>query len=107
MFSDLEILSTSTHSTLFSSLVSAIFNTSSTTFTGVIFISSLTFFGISTKSFSLSLGIKDFNCETDCVMMCGSLDFNNELKEILLSKSFIEGATNRPGTFVLEKAFVG
>ena len=40
-------------------------------------------------------------------MMCGSLDFNNELKEILLSKSFIEGATNRPGTFVLEKAFVG
>ncbi len=62
---------------------------------------------IKDKSLFNDLGIKDFNCETDCVMMCGSLDFNNELKEILLSKSFIEGATNRPGTFVLEKAFVG
>ena len=40
-------------------------------------------------------------------MLCGSLDFNNELKNLLMEKGFNEGATNRPSTFVLEKAFVG
>ena len=62
---------------------------------------------INDKSLFNDLGIKDFNYRTDCVMMCGSLEFNNELKEILLSKNFSEGATNNPGSFVLEKAFVG
>ena len=52
-----EIFSTSVHSTLFNSFFRAIFNTSSTFSTIVILISSLTFFGISTKSFSFSLGI--------------------------------------------------
>ena len=40
-------------------------------------------------------------------MICGSLDFNNELKSLLIDKGFQEGATNKPNTFVLEKAFVG
>ena len=40
-------------------------------------------------------------------MLCGSLDFNNELKSFLIQKGFEEGATNKPKTFVLEKAFVG
>ena len=32
---------------------------------------------------------------------------NNELKNLLTEKGFQEGATNKPSTFVLEKAFVG
>ena len=40
-------------------------------------------------------------------MICGSLDFNNELKKLLTEEGFQEGATNKPNTFVLEKAFVG
>ena len=40
-------------------------------------------------------------------MICGSLEFNTDLKKILLESKFKEGATNKPGEFVLEKAFVG
>ena len=53
-------LSTSVHSVGFNSLVRAIFITSSAVSTGIISISSFTFFGTSTKSFSFSLGIKTF-----------------------------------------------
>ena len=52
--------STSVHSIGFGSLVNAIFITSSAFSTGIIFISSLTFFGTSIRSFSFSLGIKTF-----------------------------------------------
>ena len=38
-------------------------------------------------------------------MICGSLNFNNELKDLLIEKGFQEGATNKPNTFVLEKSF--
>ncbi len=62
---------------------------------------------INDKSFFCDLKITELNSNTDCIMICGSLNFNDELKEILISKHFLEGATNKPGTFVLEKAFVG
>ena len=62
---------------------------------------------IQNKSFYTDLKLDDLNFSTDCVMICGSLDFNNELKNLLIQKGFQEGATNKPNTFVLEKAFVG
>ena len=62
---------------------------------------------IKDKSFYNDLKLTDLNSSTDCVMICGSLDFNNEFKSLLIEKGFEEGATNKPNTFVLEKAFVG
>ena len=62
---------------------------------------------IQNKSFYTDLKLDDLNFSTDCVMICGSLDFNNELKILLIEKGFQEWATNKPNTFVLEKAFVG
>ena len=62
---------------------------------------------IQNKSFFIDLKLNDLNFLTDCAMLCGSLDFNNELKTLLIEIGFQEGATNKPNTFVLEKAFVG
>ncbi len=62
---------------------------------------------IQDKSFFKDLKLDDLNFLNDCAMLCGSLDFNNEFKNLLIEKGFEEGATNRPSTFVLEKAFVG
>ena len=62
---------------------------------------------IQNRSFYNDLKLTDLNFLSDCVMICGSLDFNNELKNLLIEKGFQEGATNKPNTFVLEKAFVG
>ncbi len=39
-------------------------------------------------------------------MMCGSPAMLEELKVMFESKDFIEGAGNKPGHFVIEKAFV-
>ncbi len=54
-----------------------------------------------------NLGILPFNPETDRAMLCGSMDFNTDVKAILESGGFEEGANSKPATFVLEKAFVG
>ena len=58
-------------------------------------------------SFYKDLKIMPINPDQDRVMICGSLEFNNDLKKILIEYKFNEGATNKPGEFVLEKAFVG
>jgi len=59
------------------------------------------------NSFYEDLKIIPINPDQDRVMICGSLEFNNDLKKILIESKFNEGATNKPGEFVLEKAFVG
>ena len=59
------------------------------------------------KSIYEDLNISELNNQNDRVMICGSIDFNNDLKNILLDYMFNEGATNKPGDFVVEKAFVG
>ena len=41
------------------------------------------------------------------VMICGNMNFNLEMKDILESRGFIEGSKNGHGTYVLEKAYVG
>ncbi len=53
------------------------------------------------------LSIDELNPETDRVMLCGSMDFNTDVRKILEDRGFEEGANSKPATFVLEKAFVG
>lgn len=45
--------------------------------------------------------------ETDRAMVCGSLDFNRDVKALLEGWGLREGANSDPGAFVVEKAFVG
>jgi len=45
--------------------------------------------------------------ETDRAMVCGSLAFNLDIKEILEEFGLREGANSDPKEFVIEKAFVG
>jgi ferredoxin/flavodoxin---NADP+ reductase len=51
--------------------------------------------------------LPELNPELDRVMLCGSMEFNNDIKELLETKGFTEGNTNTQGTYLLEKAFVG
>ena len=44
--------------------------------------------------------------ETDRIMMCGSPAMLDELKQMFESGGFVEGSGNKPGHFVIEKAFV-
>ena len=53
------------------------------------------------------LGIPPINPETDRGMVCGSLAFNLDIKEILEGFGLTEGANSDPREFVIEKAFVG
>ncbi|MEO0327258.1 MAG: ferredoxin--NADP reductase [Pseudomonadota bacterium] len=58
------------------------------------------------KLFS-DLGIDALDPQNDRAMLCGSMNFNTDLKEILETRGFEEGANSKPASFVLEKAFVG
>lgn len=44
--------------------------------------------------------------EQDRVMICGSIDFNADIKNLLVEQGWTEGTKKAPGTFVLERAFV-
>lgn len=45
--------------------------------------------------------------EKDRVMLCGSMEFNEDLRDMLEAKGFTEGSNSSQGSYVLEKAFVG
>ena len=53
------------------------------------------------------LGIDGIKADTDRAMVCGSLDFNKDIKALLEEFGLEEGANSDPKTFVVEKAFVG
>ena len=53
------------------------------------------------------LGVPALNADTDRVMICGSMGLNTDVKTIIEAAGFEEGANSKPGTYVLEKAFVG
>jgi ferredoxin--NADP+ reductase len=53
------------------------------------------------------LDIAPISPENDRGMVCGSLAFNKDLKEILEGFGLNEGANSDPAEFVVEKAFVG
>ena len=53
------------------------------------------------------LGVPAMDPATDRAMVCGSLAFNLDIKELLEKAGLNEGANSEPGEFVIEKAFVG
>ena len=53
------------------------------------------------------LGVPALDSETDREMVCGSLEFNHDIKELLEKSRLQEGANSNPQQFVIEKAFVG
>ena len=53
------------------------------------------------------LDIEPITPDTDRAMVCGSLEFNKDIKAILEGLGLEEGANSDPKTFVIEKAFVG
>lgn len=56
--------------------------------------------------FFTDLGIPEINPEEDRVMLCGSPAMLATFKEFLETRGFVEGSTTRPGTYVVERAFV-
>lgn len=50
--------------------------------------------------------LKGANPSTDKVMLCGNMDFNVEIRDILTSLGWTEGSNREQGSFLLEKAFV-
>jgi ferredoxin--NADP+ reductase len=53
------------------------------------------------------LGIDGIDPEHDRGMVCGSLAFNTDMKEVLEGFGLEEGANSDPRQYVVEKAFVG
>lgn len=45
--------------------------------------------------------------DTDKVMICGNMDFNIEIRDMLTERGWTEGSNRQNGSFLLEKAFVG
>ncbi len=52
------------------------------------------------------LALPPLGPEQDRVMLCGSPGFLADMVTMLDSRGFTEGSANRPGTYVIEKAFV-
>ncbi len=53
------------------------------------------------------LGVPPLDPVADRGMVCGSLDFNTDMKAILEEAGLREGANSEPAEYVVEKAFVG
>ena len=62
---------------------------------------------ISSGKFFSDLGIDKLDPETDRIMICGSMHMLKDVKELAESLGFVEGSLHEPGTFVVERAFVG
>ena len=52
------------------------------------------------------LGVPSLDPAHDRVMICGSMALNLDMKRILESRGFNEGANSKPGEYVVERAFV-
>jgi ferredoxin/flavodoxin---NADP+ reductase len=51
-------------------------------------------------------GVPPLNRDTDRVMMCGSPNMLDHMRSILTEAGYVEGNSNEPGHFAIEKAFV-
>ena len=51
--------------------------------------------------------LKELDPTKNKIMLCGSMPFNNDVKELLINWGWTEGSNKEAGTFVQEKAFVG
>lgn len=58
---------------------------------------------ITTQLYNNELNI---NYNRDKIMLCGNLEFNQQVSDWCISKGMTEGSLREPGTFVIEKAFV-
>ena len=54
-----------------------------------------------------ALGLPPLDGYNDRAMICGSLPMVHDTKALLEAAGLTEGANNRPGDFVVERAFVG
>jgi len=59
------------------------------------------------RLFAQSKGPQQFDPENDRVMLCGSMAMIKDHAADLEKRGFEEGANNKPGQFVIERAFVG
>lgn len=62
---------------------------------------------IQNARFYADLGISPLDPERDRVMICGSMAMLNDVKALVQGLGFVEGSNNEPGSFVVERAFVG
>ena len=61
---------------------------------------------IETGQLFTDLGLPPLHADNDRVMICGSKGLNQNMKSICLQHGLVEGSNNRPGSFLMEKAFV-
>lgn len=61
---------------------------------------------IETQRIFADLGLPDLAPHRDRAMLCGSEAMNRDMRALLEARGFTEGASNRPATYVVEKAFV-
>ncbi len=54
-----------------------------------------------------ALNLQFFNPEEDRIMLCGSMAMIKDMKNLIEPVGFSEGSHQSPGTFVVERAFVG
>ncbi|MBG1233054.1 ferredoxin--NADP reductase [Aestuariivirga litoralis] len=54
-----------------------------------------------------TMGIAALNPQEDRLMMCGSMAMIKDMKALLEARGFVEGSLADPGSFVIERAFVG
>ncbi len=59
------------------------------------------------KFMDLGWWFADTDPSKDKVMICGSIDFNNDIGSMLKDSGWSEGTRKSAGTFVVERAFVG
>ena len=52
------------------------------------------------------LGVPELSPETDRAMICGNMDFNLDIKDLLEGYGLVEGANSKPQHYVVEKAFL-
>lgn len=57
------------------------------------------------KLFS-DIGLPGFDPEHDRIMLCGSPQMLEDMKRIAEENGFVEGSSGKPGSYVIEKAFV-
>jgi len=53
------------------------------------------------------LGVPPLNPETDRVMICGSMEMIQDVKDLMIKAGLTEGSNASPAEFVIEKAFAG
>ena len=62
---------------------------------------------IATGEFFEALKVTPFNAALDRIMLCGSTAMIKDIRSFIEPQGFTEGSNSRPGSFVVERAFVG